>query len=99
MNMRSHETSARWLAAVIRFFRHQSVFTPLSHPALNPGITQLSVAMQNLSFEQANQLWSMLRGRYLPSVLYKIRQTSIDEGAITGTGGFIHSVTINGENK
>jgi len=99
VNMRSHETATRWLSAIIRFFQHQSVFTPLSHPALNTAIPHLNVAMQSLSFEQANQLWSTLGGKYLPSVLYKIRQISVDEGLNVAGGGYIRSVTINDRNK
>ncbi len=99
VNMRNHEAATRWLSAIIRFFQHQSVFTPLSHPALNPAIPQLSAAMQSLSFEQANQLWSTLGGKYLPSVLYKIRQISVDEGAAMTGAGYIRSVTINDRTK
>ena len=95
MNLKSHEQALRWLSCIIRFFQHQPVFTPLSHPALNPAIQQLNVEMVSLSFEQANQLWSTLGGKYLPSVLYKIRQVTVDEGATIADGGYIRSVTIN----
>ncbi len=95
MNHRNYETAARWLSYIIRFFQHQPVFTPLSHPALNNGITQLNVDMHTLNFEQSNQLWSMLGGKYLPSVLYKVRQLSVDEGATQAGGGFIRNITIN----
>ncbi|MEO6834270.1 MAG: DUF4255 domain-containing protein [Chitinophagaceae bacterium] len=99
MNLKSQEASLRWLSAIIRFFQFQPVFTPLSHPALNSGIEKLTVEMQTLSFEQSNQLWSMLGGKYLPSVLYKVRQISVDENAILGGGGFIRSITINDKGK
>lgn len=94
MNQRNYETATRWLSCIIRFFQHQPVFTPLSHPALNAGIKQLNVELHTLNFEQSNQLWSMLGGKYLPSVLYKIRQISIDEGATEAGGGFIRQVVI-----
>lgn len=99
MNHKSHELALRWLAAIIRFFQHQPVFTPLSHPALNAAITQLNVEMMTLSFEQNNQLWSTLGGKYLPSILYKIRQVTVDEGAITGGGGYIRTITVNDRSK
>src|SRR4030095_1616820 len=59
MNQRNYETAVRWLSYIIRFFQHQPVFTPLTHPLLNSGIQQLNVDMHTLNFEQSNQLWSM----------------------------------------
>lgn len=99
MNQRNYETATRWLSYIIRFFQHQPVFTPLSHPALNGGITQLNVDLHTLSFEQSNQLWSTLGGKYLPSVLYKVRQVSVDENATVAGGGFIRNITINDRGK
>lgn len=92
MNHKSHELALKWLAAIIRFFQHQPVFTPLSHPALNPAIRQLNAELYTLSFEQSNQLWSTLGGKYLPSVLYKIRQVTVDEGALIAGGGYIKTI-------
>lgn len=99
MNLKSHEQALRWLSCIIRFFQHQPVFTPLSHPALNPAVTQLNVDMMSLSFEQNNQLWSTLGGKYLPSVLYKIRQVTVDEGVITAGGGYIRTIDIDDRSK
>lgn len=99
MNLKSHEQALRWLSCIIRFFQFQPVFTPLSHPGLNPAITQLNVEMVSLSFDQNNQLWSTLGGKYLPSVLYKIRQVTVDEGAIIAGGGYIKTITVNDRSK
>lgn len=99
MNLKSHEYALRWLSCIIRFFQFQPVFTPLSHPGLNPAITQLNVEMVSLTFEQSNQLWSTLGGKYLPSVLYKIRQVTIDEGAVVAGGGYIKTITLNDRSK
>jgi hypothetical protein len=95
MNLKSHETALKWLSCIIRFFQHQPVFTPLSHPALNSNIQQLNAELFSLSFEQSNQLWSTLGGKYLPSVLYKIRQVTIDEEAVIAGGGYIRTININ----
>lgn len=99
MNLKNQEAALRWLSCIIRFFQHQPYFTPLSHPSLHPTINHLSVSLHSMSFEQSNQLWSMLGGKYLPSVLYKIRQVSIDEQAVTAGGGFIKNIVTNGLTK
>ena len=99
MNLKSQDAALKWLSAIIRFFQYQPVFTPLTHPALNNGIEKLMVDMHTLNFEQSNQLWSMLGGKYLPSVMYKVRQITVDENAIQAGGGFIRSITINDRGK
>lgn len=99
MNQKKYDVALKWLSAIIRFFQHQPVFTPLSHPALDAGIMQLTVDLHTLNFEQNNQLWSTLGGKYLPSVLYKVRQVSVDEAAITGGAGFMSDIIINEHGK
>ena len=34
--------------------------------------------MENLNIQDASNLWGMLSGKYLPSVLYKVRMVSFD---------------------
>lgn len=88
------------LSLIIQFFQHQNVFTPLSHPALaDTSIEKLMVDLHSLSFEQLNHLWSILGGKYLPSVMYKVRQITIDEKATTGGGGLIKEIVLSGNNK
>ena len=95
MNMKSHTTALAWLSGVIRFFQHQPAFTPLSHPSLDPRIEKLSVELHTLSFEQSNHLWGMLGGKYLPSVLYKVRQVTVEEAVAMAGGGPIRTIAIN----
>jgi hypothetical protein len=52
-----------------------------------------------MSFEQVNHLWSILGGKYLPSVLYKIRQITLDEEATIAGGGIITEIELNGRTK
>jgi hypothetical protein len=70
------------------------VFTPITHPALDPRIQKLIVDLCTLNFEQINHLWSTLGGKYLPSVLYKVRQLTIDEDSTVSESGFIKEVQL-----
>ena len=79
MNRTNYGESLDFLSHIITFFQNQSVFTPISHPTLDPSIQRLMVERNNVSFEQANQLWTILGGKYLPSVIYKVRQVTLDE--------------------
>jgi hypothetical protein len=38
--------------------------------------------MYNLSFQEQNNLWGSMGAKYVPSVLYKVRMVTIDEGSI-----------------
>ena len=44
------------LSHVIQFFQHQNVFTPITHPSLDPRIQKLMVDMYTMNFEQLNHL-------------------------------------------
>jgi len=87
------------LAYIIQFFQYQNVFTPLSHPALDTRITKLITDLYTLNFEQINRLWSTLGGKYLPSVMYKVRQITLDEDAVIAGGGLITEIDINNISK
>jgi hypothetical protein len=50
--------------------------------------------MFTLNFEQVNHLWSTLGGKYLPSVLYKLRVVGVEDEAIDAEGDFIKQVRI-----
>jgi hypothetical protein len=71
------------------------VFTPGSYPNLDIRIQKLITDLYTVNFEQLNQIWSILGGKYLPSVLYKVRQITIDEDAIDYESGFIKEVDMN----
>jgi len=63
---------------VIAFFQTRTVFTPSNTPDLPPGIEQLTVEIENLTTTELSNLWGILGGRYLPSILYRFRMITID---------------------
>jgi Pvc16 N-terminal domain len=78
---------------IMQFFQSQNYFTPLTHPALDARIEQINVDLFTLNFEQINHIWSTLGGKYLPSVMYKVRQLAVeDENAEEVEGRLIESI-------
>lgn len=69
------------LQDVIGFFQRKYVFDHSNTTNLNPGIEKLILEMISLNLEQLQQLWSMLGGRYHPSVAYRMRMVTIDSNA------------------
>lgn len=74
-----YENNIRNLQEVIAFFQKQSVFRATEIPQLAAdGIDRLTMEMVTLGLEQLQQLWSMLGGKYQPSVLYRMRMITLD---------------------
>lgn len=94
MNKNKYDDCLDFLSHIMTFFQYQSVFTPISHPSLDASIQRLIVDLHNVSFEQANHLWSILGGKYLPSVMYKVRQVTLDENAVISESGFIQEIKL-----
>ena len=94
LNRNAYTDSLLWLSYIVQFFQHQNIFTPLTHPTLNTRIKKLMVDLYSLNFEQVNHLWSTLGGKYLPSVMYKIRQLTIDEDLVISEGSFIKEIVL-----
>lgn len=83
-----YETALRDLSSVLSFFQANSIFDDQKYPALNASVTEpvnkpwqlierLSFRLYGLSFEQQNNLWSMLGTKYIPSVMYKVNMLTI----------------------
>lgn len=99
VNRTEYTDSLKWLAYIIQFFQYQNVFTPISHPALDEKIEKLIVDLYTLNFEQINHLWSTMGGKYIPSVLYKVRQITINEDAVVSGGGLITEINNQAKSK
>ena len=63
---------------VIEFFQRKYVFDRSNTPNLDENIEKLVLDMVSLNIEQLHQLWSMLGGKYHPSVAYRMNMVTID---------------------
>lgn len=62
-----------FISSTITYLRQRPVLDHQSSPDLDPSIERLVLEMENLSLEDLSHLWGVLNGKYLPSVLYKLR--------------------------
>jgi hypothetical protein len=81
---RSYAESLKYIARVIAFFQMSPVFDRNNSPALDEGIDKLILDMENLDRRELSNIWGMFGGKYLPSVLYRVRMVSIDAQAVAG---------------
>jgi hypothetical protein len=92
-----------YLSYVMQFFQHKNVFNPQNSPGLFTDtmlpVQQISSELVTLNFEQVNHLWASLGGKYLPSVLYKIRQVVIDDRFVQNGGRIILEIETIAKDK
>lgn len=95
---KEYEEALKSLTHIIRFFQHHNVFNHQNSPLLDQGIEKLIFDLHTLGFEQMNQLWATLGGKYFPSVMYKMRAITIEEDFTEGEADLITKVQITGAN-
>jgi hypothetical protein len=74
----TYAEALKQIEGVISFFQARPLFTAANLPDLDPAVEQLSVEIENLSITELSNLWGILGGRYMPSVLYRFRMLTID---------------------
>lgn len=104
-NNSNYETALRDLSYVLLFFQSASVFDSASYPALNEGasdpqnkpwqtIDKIIFRIISLSFEQQNNLWSMLGPKYLPSMVYRMKMLTVFDHKAQGKAPVITEMGI-----
>lgn len=76
----NYPESLKFLSNAVAFFQRSPVFDHQNSPELDTRIDKLVLEVENLNMQDLSSLWGVLSGRYLPSVLYKIRMVAFDSG-------------------
>lgn len=75
-----YDTALSEISETIEFFQGKNVFTR-DNKATNgdfpENVEKILMELFSLNFEQVNHLWGILGGKYLPSVMYKLRLVPI----------------------
>jgi hypothetical protein len=82
------------LQNVIGVFQRKYVFDHSNTPALNVNIEKLILDMVSLNLQQLHEVWSVLGGRYFPSVAYRMRMVTIDSIPDT-SGPLVKEIELN----
>lgn len=86
-NKTQYNIALQRIAQVVAFFQRQFVFTPANTPQLaGLNISRLIFDLYSTSFDELNQIWSVMGGKYIPSVIYKMRLAMIQDAPETGVG-------------
>lgn len=79
-----YDEALKLLSATVGFFQSRPVLDPHNTPELDRRIDRLALDMVNLGFAELSNLWSIVGGKYQPSVLYRVRMVSVDLAQISG---------------
>jgi len=94
-----YETALRRLAWIIQCFQQKPQLTPATNAETGFQLDaesmrlRLSLDLYPMSFEKANQLWTVFGGKQLPSALYKIRLVEEQGPDIQSTASPIIQIT------
>lgn len=80
----NYQQGLRFLSSTIAFFQGRPVFDHHTSPEMDRHIERLVLDIENLDINDLSSLWGILSGRYLPSILYKVRMVTVDSRAVQG---------------
>ncbi len=81
---KNYPESLKFISNTISFFQRSPIFDHQTTPELDRRVEKLVLDMENISFRDLSSLWGVLSGKYLPSVLYKVRMLTFDADDIKG---------------
>jgi len=78
----NYQEGLKFISNTISYLQGQSVFDQQNSPGLDRNINKLVMDIENLDMNDLSNLWGILSGKYLPSVLYKVRMVTVDTNAV-----------------
>ena len=80
----NYAEALKFLSGSISYFQRHPVLTRQTTPDMDSRIEKLVLDIENLSIQDMSNLWSSLGGKYMPSILYRIRMVTFDSDEMTG---------------
>lgn len=72
-HFKKYEHSLLYVSALLKFFQCHRFLDHENTPALSPEIEKLTIELLTLPLQDQQNLWSLLRSAYQPSLLYRLR--------------------------
>ena len=85
----NYPEALKFISHTIAFFQSRPVLDHQNTPELDPRIDKLVLDIENLSISDLSNLWGILSGKYMPSVLYRMRMVAIDAGQLSGQAPYV----------
>lgn len=78
----NYQEGLKFISNTITYLQGKSVFDQSNTPGLDRNISKLIMDIHNLDMNDLSNLWGILSGKYLPSILYKVRMVTVDASAV-----------------
>ena len=85
----NYPEALKFISHTIGFFQSRPVFDHTNTPELDQRIDKLMLDIENLGIADLSNLWGILGGKYMPSVLYRMRMVAIDSGQLSGQAPYV----------
>ncbi len=72
------------VSQAVRFLQANPVLDRRTAPEMDAGLERLVLDVENLGTQELSHLWGVLGGRYLPSVLYRMRTVVVVPDHLAG---------------
>ncbi|MCG8700593.1 MAG: DUF4255 domain-containing protein [Bacteroidales bacterium] len=72
----------KFISAIMEYLQGTPAIDHMNTPQLSDKIEKITFENVNLDIQDLSQLWGAIGGKYMPSVLYKIRMITIDQDKI-----------------
>jgi hypothetical protein len=95
----TYEKALPLLEGIIRFFQVKNVFEKNNTTGLDAEVNKVVFDLVSMNLEQIHQLWTSLGGKYIPSVIFKMRMMQIDEKNIQAQMPAITEIILNDKHK
>ena len=83
-NFSDYSESLKFISNTVAFFQRYPVLDHQNTPDMDRRIEKLALDIENMSLHDLSTLWGALSGRYLPSILYKVRTVMMDTDDVDG---------------
>ena len=78
-----YEDALNLLSHTLAHFQSRPVIDHSRAPDLDAGIERLVMEVEDISLSDLSNLWGVLGGHYMPSVLYRVRMVTFDSPNLT----------------
>lgn len=80
---KNYSDSLRFISFILAFFQSKNVFTKENTPNMSDKLEKISIEIVDMNMDSLSNFWSLHGGKYMPSVLYKIRLLHFDDSVVT----------------
>lgn len=93
-NFKDYSESLKYIRAVLTFFQTKSYFDTTNTPDMPLDMEPMSLVLHTQSEDQHNHTWGLFGGRYMPSVIYRLRSIYIQENQVIDVDALVEEMDI-----